>query len=310
MTARVLAGPPVQRLLLREVETGARRLERERGRPPHLTAVLVGEDPASQVYVRMKTRKCDAVGISSRTLHLEADATTETLLERIATLNADEGVDGILVQLPLPDGIDTQAVLDAVDPAKDVDGLHPENAGLLLQGRPRVKPCTPAGILAILDHYDIDIEGRHAVVIGRSEIVGKPTALLLLHRNATVTMCHSRTPDLAGAARAADILVVAVGRPGLVDRDFVRPGATVVDVGTNRVADPSRIRELLGDGADWDRLDERGYLLVGDVHPEVADVAGALTPSPGGVGPLTIAMLLANTLDAARRRHAADAGGR
>lgn len=248
----------------------------------------------------MKTRKCAEVGIDSRTLTMPADSTTEEVLFQVRELNADAGVDGILVQLPLPGGIDTEAVLDAVDPAKDVDGLHPENVGRLVQNRARFAPATPAGILRILDHYGRPIEGQEAVIIGRSEIVGKPMALLLLHRNATVTVCHSRTRDLAGVARRADLLVVAIGRPAMVTAEFVKKGATVVDVGTNRVDERAEAEAIFGDDADWDRFEDRGYLLAGDVHPSVREVAGALTPSPGGVGPLTIGMLLSNTLDAAR----------
>lgn len=270
--------------------------------------MLVGDDPASEIYVRMKTRKCAEVGIDSRTLDMPADSSTAEVLATVRELNSDDGVDGILVQLPLPDGVDTKAVLDAVDPSKDVDGLHPENVGRLVQGRPRFAPATPAGVLRILDHYDRPVEGREAVIIGRSEIVGKPMAMLLLHRNATVTICHSRTRDLPGVARRADLLVVAIGRTAMVGPDFVKEGATVVDVGTNRVEDRGEVERIFGDDADWDRFEERGYLLAGDVHPSVREVAGALTPSPGGVGPLTIGMLLSNTLDAARARLSGEAG--
>jgi len=307
-TAEILAGKPVQEALLETVSADVRELVTAGHRPPHLAAMLVGDDPASEIYVRMKTRKCAEVGIDSRTLDLAANSATDEVLTAVRGLNADPGVDGILVQLPLPDGIDTNAVLDAVEPTKDVDGLHPENVGRLVKGRARFAPATPAGILRILDHYDRAMEGQEAVIIGRSEIVGKPMALLLLHRNATVTLCHSRTRDLPGVARRADLLVVAIGRPAMVGPDFVKEGATVVDVGTNRVDDRDEVERILGDDADWERFEERGYLLAGDVHPSVREVAGGLTPSPGGVGPLTIGMLLSNTLDAARARLGA-AGG-
>ena len=206
------------------------------------------------------------------------------------------------MQLPLPSQCDTKAILDAVDPRKDVDGFHAENAGRLLQGRPRFAPATPAGIMELLARSDIELSGKHAVVIGRSDIVGKPMAMLLLQQHATVTICHSRTPDLAAVARGADILVAAVGRPGLVTQEFVKPGATVIDVGINRVTDRDEAEAILGDTADWSKYDERGYLVVGDVRPDVAQIAGALTPVPGGVGPLTIGLLLVNTLNAARWR--------
>jgi methylenetetrahydrofolate dehydrogenase (NADP+)/methenyltetrahydrofolate cyclohydrolase len=300
VSARVLAGKPVQEAILAEVEAGVASIVAAGHRPPHLTAVLVGEDPASEIYVRTKTRKCSEVGILSGTLHLPATTSTDELLDRVADLNAADDVDGILVQLPLPDDVDTSAVIDAIDPAKDVDGLHPENVGRLTQARPRFVPATPAGIIELLERTEIPVEGRHAVVIGRSDIVGRPMAALLLHRNATVTVCHSRTPDLGAVARSADILVAAVGRAGLIRAQDVKPGATVIDVGINRVAERERIAEIIGDDADWDRFEERGYLVVGDVRPDAMEVAGAMTPVPGGVGPLTIGMLLVNTLAAAR----------
>jgi methylenetetrahydrofolate dehydrogenase (NADP+)/methenyltetrahydrofolate cyclohydrolase len=268
-------------------------------------AVLVGDDPASAIYVRTKTRKCEELGIGSEAFVLPATTPTEELLGRVGALNADDAVDGILVQLPLPDPIDTEAVLDRIDPRKDVDGLHPENVGRLVQGRPRFVPATPGGIMRMLDHYGIEIQGANAVIIGRSEIVGKPMASLLMHRHATITVCHSRTRDLPGVCRGADILVVAIGRAAMVTRDFVKPGAAVIDVGINRVSDRAHAEQILGAGADWAKFDERGYVVVGDVHPEVEEVAGALTPVPGGVGPLTIGMLMSNTLEAARLRAAA-----
>jgi methylenetetrahydrofolate dehydrogenase (NADP+)/methenyltetrahydrofolate cyclohydrolase len=249
-------------------------------RPIGLATVLVGDDPASDVYIRAKHRATLEVGMAPRDLRLPAETSEEELLELVAGLNADEEVDGILVQLPLPAGIDEGRVIRAVDPVKDVDGFHPLNAGLLLAGTPAHVPGTPAGVLELLDEYDVPLEGAEAVVVGRSDIVGKPVALLLLHRHATVTVCHSRTRDLAGAARRADVLVAAVGVPGIVRPEMVKPGAAVVDVGITRT--------------------EAG--LLGDVHPAVAEVAGLLTPVPGGVGPMTIAMLLQSTVRAARYR--------
>ncbi len=306
MSAKSLLGKPIQEALLAEVSAATAEFVAAGPSPPHLAAVLVGEDAASAIYVRSKTRKCTEVGFGSEARVLPGSTGTEELLATVHELNADDLVDGILVQLPLPSQCDTKAVLDAVDPRKDVDGFHAENAGRLIQGRPRFAPATPAGIIELLERGEIPIAGKHAVVIGRSDIVGKPMAMLLLHRHATVTICHSRTPDLAAVARGADILVAAVGRPGLVTQDFVRPGATVIDVGINRVSDRDEAEAILGEAADWARYDERGYVVVGDVRPDVAEVAGALTPVPGGVGPLTIGMLLVNTLNAARWRRGVD----
>ncbi len=298
----MLLGKPVQEAILEDVKKGLAELVAAGHRPPKLAAVLVGNDPASTMYVRTKTRKCEELGIDSEAVLLPESTSTEELLERIDGFNADEGVDGILVQLPLPDGVDSEAVLDRIDPRKDVDGLHPENVGLLVQKRPRFVAATPAGIMQMLDGAAIQIEGQNAVIIGRSEIVGKPIASLLMHRHATITVCHSRTRDLPGVCRRADILIVAIGRDAMVTKDFVKPGATVIDVGINRVADRERVEEIFGDNANWEKFDERGYIVVGDVHPEVAEVAGAMTPVPGGVGPLTIGMLMSNTLAAARQR--------
>lgn len=252
------------------------------GQPVCLATILVGDDPASHVYVGAKHKASHEAGIDSRDHRLPADTSQETVLELVAELNADDGVDGILVQLPLPDHIDEPTVLRSVDPGKDVDGFHPLNAGLLFLGEPFLVPATPSGVMVMLDEHGVELEGAEAVVIGRSEIVGKPMAALLLARNATVTTCHSRTVDLASHTRRADVLVAAVGRPGLVTADMVKPGATVIDVGVNRT--------------------ESG--LVGDVDPGVFEVAGRMTPVPGGVGPMTIAMLLRNTLTAARARRA------
>jgi len=302
MSATMLLGKPVQEAILEDVKVGLAELTGAGHRRPKLAAVLVGDDPASAIYVRTKTRKCEELGIDSDAMVLPESTATEELLERVDALNADDGVDGILVQLPLPSGVDTEAVLDRIDPRKDVDGLHPENVGLLVQNRARFVPATPGGIMQMLDRGGIEIQGANAVIIGRSEIVGKPMASLLMHRHATITVCHSRTQDLPGVCRRADILIVAIGRDAMVTPDFVKPGATVIDVGINRVADRERVEEIFGDTADWEKFDDRGYLVVGDVHPEVAEVAGAMTPVPGGVGPLTIGMLMANTLRAARLR--------
>ena len=263
-------------------------------RSPKLTAVLVGDDPASAIYVRTTTRTCEGLGIDSETIELPENVSTKDLIGYIDERNTNKGVDGILVQLPLPSGVDTEAVLDNIDPRKDVDGLHPHNVGLLVQGRPRFVPATPGGIMQMLDRRGIEIEGANAVIIGRSEIVGKPMASLLMHRNATVTVCHSRTRDLPAVCRSADILVVAVGRDAMVTKDFVKSGATVIDVGINRVEAPEK--GLKEDGTPKTKL-------VGDVDfAEAVEVAGAITPVPGGVGPMTIACLLRNTLVAACRQ--------
>jgi methylenetetrahydrofolate dehydrogenase (NADP+)/methenyltetrahydrofolate cyclohydrolase len=249
--------------------------------------------------VRSKTRACEELGMLGETRRLPASATTAEVASAVEELNARKDVHGILVQLPLPPQVDTTRVLDVVDPAKDVDGLHPENVGRLVQKRPRFVPCTPAGIMELLRRSGIEVAGRRAVVLGRSEIVGKPMALLLLHADATVTLCHSRTRDLAALAREADILVAAIGRAGFVRGEHVRPGAVVVDVGMNRVTDPGMARDLLPPSR-LPEFESKGRALVGDVHaPSVEPVAGALTPVPGGVGPLTIAMLLSNTVRAA-----------
>jgi methylenetetrahydrofolate dehydrogenase (NADP+)/methenyltetrahydrofolate cyclohydrolase len=274
-------------------------LKADRDLSPGLAVVLVGENPASQVYVRNKAKQTRETGMASFEHKLDVETSQDDLLALIGDLNGDPAVNGILVQLPLPDQIDSQAVLDAIDPAKDVDGFHPDNVGRLVQKRPRFVPCTPAGIMELLARHDIEVAGRRAVVIGRSDIVGKPMALLLMHAHATVTICHSRTANLAGVAREADLLVAAIGRAGLVRGEFVKPGAVVVDVGMNRVEDAGEARDLL-EPARLARFEEKGYALVGDVHaPSVTPVAGALTPVPGGVGPLTIALLVKNTVRAA-----------
>jgi methylenetetrahydrofolate dehydrogenase (NADP+)/methenyltetrahydrofolate cyclohydrolase len=280
------------------------RLVQIYGRPPGLAVMLVGDDPASQVYVQNKTRTAEELGLDHETLTPPANSSTEELLELIDQLNRREEVDGILVQLPLPPQIDTNRVLLAVDPEKDVDGLHPCNLGKLATGRPGPRPCTPAGIIEMLRRYKIAIAGQRAVVIGRSDLVGKPMALLLLQENATVTICHSKTADLPGVCREADILVAAIGRPAMVTRDFIKPGATVIDVGINRIEDREQIERIFrGDPARLARFDKSGRMLVGDVHPlDVEELAGAYTPVPGGVGALTIATLMMNTISAAERR--------
>lgn len=288
-----------------EVARDAALLWREHQVKPCLVAVLVGDDPASAVYVRNKVRAFAELGLRSEHLALDSLTTTTQLTDLIGTLNARDDVDGILVQLPLPQGIDEAAIIEAVDPLKDVDGFHPFNVGLLAMGRPRFVPCTPAGIIELLDRSGIAIRGASACVIGRSQIVGRPVAQLLLQRDATVTVCHSRTRDLAEVTRQADILVAAIGKPGFITGEHIKPGATVIDVGINRITDAEQARALFGAEADEriEAVKKRGYTLVGDVHPAEAEaVAGRRTPVPGGVGPLTVAMLLRNTVQAARLR--------
>lgn len=276
-----------------------------RGVRASLAAVRVGDDPASAVYVRNKIRACEEVGIRSEHHALPESTTTEQLLELITSLNTRDDVDGILTQLPLPAHIDETAIIEAMNPLKDVDGFHPVNAGKLAMGRPVFVPCTPAGIIELLDDRGIEIRGANACVVGRSQIVGRPMAQLLLQRDATVTICHSRTRDLPAVTRTADLLVVAIGRTGFIGRDHIKPGAIVIDVGMNRVSDVDEVRSLFGDEAEK-RLEvvaKRGSTLAGDVNPaEAAEVAGMLTPVPGGVGLLTVAMLMKNTLKAAKLR--------
>jgi len=281
LSARVLEGTGVAAELRAEAAAAAAAFASAHGRPPGLRVILAGDDPGSSVYVRSKEKAAREAGIAAETVRLPADTTIEELLRRVAEANADPSVDGLLVQMPLPSGLDARRVLDAVDPSRDVDGFHPVNVGLLQQGRPHLVPCTPAGILELLRRNDFGIAGKRAVVVGRSEIVGKPMAALLLAGNATVTVAHSKTADLAAVCREAEILVVAIGRPLYVTAEFVRPGAVVIDVGINRL--------------------ETG--LAGDVDFEsVRRVASAVTPVPKGIGPLTVAMLLKNTVRAAERR--------
>lgn len=270
---------------------------------PGLAVILAGNNPASEIYVRGKVKSCEEVGIYSEKHTPSANVTTQDLLELVAELNRRDEIDGILVQLPLPPQVASKKILLAVDPAKDVDGFHPMNVGFLSTQQPGLVPCTPAGIMEMLKRSAIKISGQEAVVVGRSDIVGKPMAMLLLNANATVTVCHSKTRDLPAVCRRADILIAAIGRAGMITREFVRPGATVIDVGMNRVTDPVEFSRLFaGNAKRKEMFSTKGSTLVGDVHPEVAEVAGAITPVPGGVGPLTIAMLMANTVKAAKMR--------
>ncbi len=303
--ATILDSARVANDIKREVAAAVTSLWDEREVKPCLAAVRVGDDPASETYVRNKIKACEEVGIHSEHHALPATTSQSELLELMTSLNLRPDVDGILIQMPLPKGIDDSEILEAVNPAKDVDGFHPQNVGRLAMGHPNFVPCTPAGIMELLKRNDIEIRGADACVIGRSQIVGRPMAQLLIQNDATVTVCHSRTRDLAAVARRADILVVAIGRPGMVGADYIKPGATVIDVGMNRVTDETTARELFGEDADRriKVIGKHGYTLVGDVHPAEADrVAGRRTPVPGGVGLLTVAMLLANTIKAARQR--------
>ncbi len=301
--ARRLDGKAVAADIRREVAEGCARLLAERGVVPGLTVVLVGDDPASQVYVRSKEKAAREAGMNSEVIRLPSTARQEEILGTVERLRGDPRVHGILVQLPLPRHVDEHRVIEAIAPDKDVDGLHPISAGRLLIGLPGFVPCTPAGIVELLKRNGIGLAGMRAVVIGRSNIVGKPLAVLLLREHCTVTICHSRTRDLAAVAREADLLVAAIGgRPAMVTGEFIKPGAVVVDVGIHTVSDEAECRRIFGDDeARLRTLRERGATLAGDVHPvEAASRASWLTPVPGGVGPLTIALLLRNTLDAAR----------
>lgn len=299
---RVLNGSVIAAAIKQEVAAEVSLLA-ARGIRPGLAAVLVGELPASQIYVRSKVRTCEELGIFSELITPPESVSTEEMLALIASLNHREEIDGILIQLPLPAHVNAKLLLEAVSPSKDVDGFHPVNVGRLQAGQPALAPCTPAGITEILKRSGIPIAGQNAVVLGRSDIVGKPMALLLLHENATITICHSRTRDLAAYTRSADILVAAIGRPGFVTADMVKPGATVVDVGINRIVDREQFdRFFAGDERREEMFLLKGSTLVGDVHPAAFAVSGAYTPVPGGVGPLTIAMLMSNTVRAAKLR--------
>lgn len=303
--AELLDGAALAEEIKRGVAADVAEMRVKHGVVPCLAAVQVGDDPASAVYVRNKIKGCDAVGIRSEENALPASTPGGELLDLIGSLNKREDVDGILVQLPLPAQIDEATIIEGVDPAKDVDGFHPVNVGRLAMGRSMLVPCTPAGIIELLDRFQIQIEGANACVIGRSQIVGRPVAQLLLQRDATVTICHSKTRDLPSVTSQADILIVAIGRAGFVGREHIKPGATVIDVGMNKVTDEATARKLFGAEADkrLEIISKRGYTVVGDVNPVEADeVAGRRTPVPGGVGLLTVAMLMRNTVKAARQR--------
>ena len=303
MAARILDGNAIRDGVLGELASRIQQAARH-GVRPGLAAVLVGEDPASRIYVRNKIRACDRIGVYSETLRLPVETTTTELLAVVDNLNEREEIDGILVQLPLPTHVDAQQVLGRISPEKDVDGFHPINVGKLASGQPCLAPCTPRGLIEILRRSQIQIKGRHAVVVGRSNIVGKPAALLLLAEHATVTICHSRTADLPAVCRRAEILVAAAGRPAMLTREHIGEGAVVLDVGINRLEDAATVHRLFAHSPTrLARFEKTGSTLVGDVHPgDVVRCASAYTPVPGGVGPLTIAMLMSNTLDAATRR--------
>ncbi|MGA3262697.1 MAG: bifunctional 5,10-methylenetetrahydrofolate dehydrogenase/5,10-methenyltetrahydrofolate cyclohydrolase [Terracidiphilus sp.] len=299
---KILDGVAIAAAIKQEVAGEVRALAAQ-GIRPGLAAVLVGTVAASEIYVRSKVQTCADLGIYSNLITPPESVTTEEMLDLAARINGRDEIDGILIQLPLPAHVDAKAVLDAVAPSKDVDGLHPVNAGRLQAGRPALAPCTPAGIIEILKRSGIPISGQHAVVVGRSDIVGKPVAMLLLHQNATVTICHSRTRDLGAVTRQADILVAAIGRPGFITTEMVAPGATIIDVGINRIDSRADFdRYFAGDARREAAFAKRGTTIVGDVHPRAFELAGAYTPVPGGVGPLTIAMLMANTVRAAKMR--------
>jgi methylenetetrahydrofolate dehydrogenase (NADP+)/methenyltetrahydrofolate cyclohydrolase len=303
MPAELLDGKAVASQIRADLSDRIAAVSDRLGRPPGLTIVLVGDDPASEVYVRNKLKTAEESGMNVSLTRLDGDTPLATVLETVESLNENAAVDGILVQSPLPAKLGDDAeqrVFDTISATKDVDGFSPISAGYLAQNRPGFVPCTPAGVIEMLDRCAIPIEGKRAVVIGRSEIVGKPMALLLLRGNATVTICHSRTKELPSVCREADILVAAIGRAGFVTREFIKPGAVVIDVGINRVTDADEAKRLLASQPKRLALYEKnGSVLVGDVHPEAVAIAGQLTPVPGGVGPLTIAMLMANTVRAA-----------
>lgn len=300
--AIILDGKPIAAQIRAEVAGQVRQLNLGRS-GPGLAVILAGANPGSEIYVRNKIRACEEVGIQSEKITPPASVSTEELLIIVDQLNQREEIDGILVQLPLPPQVDAKKVLLAISPQKDVDGFHPVNVGNLMAERPTLAPCTPAGVIEILRRSHIPIAGKHAVILGRSHVVGRPLALLLLNQDATVTICHSKTRDVASLARQGDILIAAVGRAGMVTEEFVKPGATVIDVGINRVSDAREFQELFsGDPKREKSFQQRGFIVVGDVHPRVAEIAGAITPVPGGVGPLTIAMLMANTVKACKMR--------
>src|SRR6202790_4849259 len=302
MTARILDGLKIRDQILAELINEIAAMTAS-GTRPGLAAVLVGDNPASQLYVKSKIAACEQLGIASWMHTPPATVSTREMLQLVDDLNGDAAVDGILIQLPLPPQVDTNLILESVDSAKDVDGFHPMNLGRLVSGRPGLVACTPAGCMEILRRGNIAIEGANAVVLGRSDIVGKPMSLLLMHANATVTICHSKTRELPGTVRRANIIVAAMGKAGLVQADWIRAGATVIDVGTNRVTDAGEAERLFKNfPARLAKFREKGNALVGDVHPDAVNTAGAITPVPGGVGPMTITMLMSNTVNAARMR--------
>jgi methylenetetrahydrofolate dehydrogenase (NADP+)/methenyltetrahydrofolate cyclohydrolase len=301
--AQVLEGKSVNQQILEELKPRIAALA-ARGRVPGLTVIRAGDDPASEIYVRNKVKTCRELGMLSEEILLPGTVTTEELLAHVHALNARDEIDGILVQMPLPRQVDSRAVLLAIDPLKDVDGFHPFNVGQLVANAPAPRSCTPAGVMEILRRNAIEIKGKHAVVVGRSDIVGKPMAFLLLHQHATVTICHSRTPDLPEVCRGAEILVAAIGKPALLTRDYIRPGAVVIDVGINRLNERADVERIFrGDATRLAAFDKRGQVIVGDVDPiDMAECSSAYTPVPGGVGLLTIAMLMQNTVEIAERR--------
>ena len=306
MPARILDGSKIRDEIFLELKSEIVSLHRQ-GVRPGLAAVLVGENPASQLYVKSKIAACEQLGMASWLHAPPASVSTEYMLQLVGDLDADDNVDGILIQLPLPAQVDAKRVLEAVDPAKDVDGFHPVSMGRLVSNRPGLVACTPAGCMEILRRHRIPMEGANAVVLGRSDIVGKPMALLLLHANATVTICHSKTRDLPEVIRRADILVAAIGKAGFVQANWIKPGAAVIDVGTNKVTDADEAAQLLRNFPErLEKFRVKGNVLIGDVHPDAVEVAGALSPVPGGVGPMTITMLMSNTVKAARLRRASN----
>ncbi len=310
MAATLIDGVKIADQVRREAANEVETLK-QRGITPGLAVMLVGDDAASSAYVNMKAKTCEQLGICSRKITVPASSTTRQLLDEIEKLNRDDSIDGILVQLPLPKHVDKHAVLESVDPVKDVDGFHSRNLGSLLLGRETLVACTPLGVMELLQRSGVRIEGSRAVVLGRSDDVGKPQAVLLMHANATVTVCHSKTRHVAAVAREGDILVAALGRTAMVTRDFIKPGAVVIDVGTNKVTDRSEVERLFGrNEARWKDFEKRGYVWAGDVDERAAmEVASQLTPVPGGVGPMTIATLMKNTLKAAKmRRRVSDPG--
>lgn len=302
MTARILSGNEIRDQIYADLRAEIAALK-SAGITPGLAAVLVGNNPASEMYVSSKVAACAELGLYSEKITPPDTITTEELLALVEKLNQRDAIDGILVQLPLPKQVNAKRILEAVDPAKDVDGFHPISVGRLVAGQPGLVACTPAGCMEILRRSGIPVEGANAVVLGRSDIVGKPMAILLMHAHATVTICHSKTRDLPEVVRRADILVAAMGRAGMVQPEWIKPGATVIDVGTNRITDPALAEKLFANNPKrLEKFREKGFTTVGDVHPGAAEVAGAITPVPGGVGPLTIAMLMSNTVKAARMR--------